>query len=53
MVIMDYMEKEFEIGNPIEDTRYYFKNDYNVIEGCIFRHTSCEHINIREYNTGN
>ena len=42
-----------EIGNPIEHSRYNFKNDYNIIEGCIFRHTSCEHINIREYNTGN
>ena len=42
-----------EIGSPIEDNRYNFKKDYNVIEGCFFRNTNSEHINIREFTTGN
>ena len=41
------------IGLPHETPGYNPNNTYNVIEGCVFRHTTSEHILIREYSNNN
>ena len=41
------------IGLPHTTYGYNKKNEHNVIEGCIFRHTTSEHILIYEYSNEN
>ena len=41
------------IGKAIDEVRFTFDTNYNVVDGCIFRNTTSEAIKIHEYTTGN
>ena len=49
----DLFGNAFVIGNAIETTYYDYKNDYNVIDQCVFSHISSVNIGIRVFCTGN
>ena len=40
------------IGSSKSKTEFNFKCDNNIIEGCVFRNIAAEHIDIKEYTTG-
>ena len=40
------------IGSSKSTTGYNYKCDNNIVEGCIFRNIAAEHIDIKEYTTG-
>ena len=40
------------IGSSESTTGYNYKCDYNVVDGCIFKDIAAEHIDIKEYTTG-
>ena len=41
------------IGKTIDENRFTFDSNYNIIKGCIFRNITSEPIKINEYTTGN
>lgn len=40
------------IGSSESTTGFDYKCDYNIVEGCIFKDIAAEHIDIKEYTTG-
>jgi hypothetical protein len=40
------------IGSSESTTGYDYKCDNNIVQGCVFRDVSAEHIDIKEYTTG-
>lgn len=40
------------IGSSYTVTGFDYKCDYNIVDGCIFKNISAEHVDVKEYTTG-